>query len=222
MLFRSRVTAIFGGVVGRARALDADFADIDVVSRPHLLSLIFIPGSSFIAALLLSSTMLLAKHLTRRSFSAVSYYRGAATAATAGGVVWRRGAASAVALSSGVLFCVVAAQPASTSYSEAAAASDVLSRIRGLFESAKEEHKEEKDGSDEGPGKRVVVPLEPEVVESLPILDLDEVRKGNGSSSESDRLLVTYDGKHTRTCPDSLEACVSLTPISLSLSLSLL
>ena len=46
-----------------------------------------------------------------------------------------------------------------------------------------------------GPGKKVRVPLDPDVVADLPLMDLDYVREHNGLTKTTDgRLLVTYDG----------------------------
>lgn len=42
--------------------------------------------------------------------------------------------------------------------------------------------------------KKVVVELDPEIVEELPIMTLDEVRKADGLAGGGQRLLATYDG----------------------------
>jgi len=61
-------------------------------------------------------------------------------------------------------------------------------------EAVKESEVEEDTTHNEGgPGEKVVVPLDPELVESLPIMSLDEVRKCDGLQNK-DRLLVTHDG----------------------------
>jgi len=44
-----------------------------------------------------------------------------------------------------------------------------------------------------GPGRPVKVNLDPELVEELPVMDLEEVQACNGLTS-SDRLLVSYEG----------------------------
>lgn len=45
----------------------------------------------------------------------------------------------------------------------------------------------------EGPGKKVVVDLDPELVEELPVMSLEEVQKCNGLNG-TEQLLVSYDG----------------------------
>lgn len=49
----------------------------------------------------------------------------------------------------------------------------------------------EADSCHSGPGKRVVVPLEDELVESLPVMSLKEVQE---STTTEQRMLVTYEG----------------------------
>lgn len=52
------------------------------------------------------------------------------------------------------------------------------------------------DHGEKGPGKRVRVLLEPELIESLPIMTLEEVQRCNGLDDETnERLLVTYQGR---------------------------
>jgi hypothetical protein len=58
---------------------------------------------------------------------------------------------------------------------------------------------------EKGPGKRVRVPLEPELIESLPILTLEEVQRCNGLND--DRMLVTYQGMWLYIC---MRLCVHL------------
>ena len=53
----------------------------------------------------------------------------------------------------------------------------------------------EEESCHSGPGKKVRVPLDPDVVADLPLMDLDYVREHNGLTKTADgRLLVTYDG----------------------------
>jgi cytochrome b involved in lipid metabolism len=64
---------------------------------------------------------------------------------------------------------------------------------------AKAEEKSDADDScalcKSGPGKRVLVPLDPEVVDGLPLMDLEDVRRHDGRHRTADgRLLVTYEG----------------------------
>jgi hypothetical protein len=56
----------------------------------------------------------------------------------------------------------------------------------------KETNRRDDEHGEKGPGKRVKVPLEPELIESLPILTLEEVQQCNGLND--DRMLVTYQG----------------------------
>lgn len=110
------------------------------------------------------------------------------------------------------------APPSSSSSSEPSSATDdssndVFSRIVAVYEGffGSDGDKEEEDNNKKktgkgvtaseetctgGPGKRVVVDLDPEIVDELPIMDLDKVRQCNGMNKNGggDQLLVTYDG----------------------------
>jgi len=56
---------------------------------------------------------------------------------------------------------------------------------------------EEETYGESGPGKRVRIELEPELVESLPVVSLEEVRECDGTKEGGDgRLLVTYEGSN--------------------------
>lgn len=55
------------------------------------------------------------------------------------------------------------------------------------------ESKPDETSESEGPGKKVVVNIDPEILEELPVISLEEVQAHNGLGS-SDRLLVSYDG----------------------------
>ena len=62
--------------------------------------------------------------------------------------------------------------------------------------SSNKKEEEEEDALQGGPGKRVKVELEPEVVKELPVMELSQVQNCNGLNNTKDdpRLLVTYDG----------------------------
>lgn len=58
----------------------------------------------------------------------------------------------------------------------------------------KEEGLSNQIGGTVPPGKKVVVELDPELMEELPVMSLEEVRACNGLNPEEERLLVTHDG----------------------------
>jgi len=145
--------------------------------------------------------------LTKASLCS-SKTRLGAGAAAAGVVVLTSCVATAVVLHDGTTKCSQAKDGTtdSTARAEEKDTSGLWAALSGFFgQSSSSEEQDTKEKEVEttcegGPGKRVKVQLEPELVESLPVMGLDEVRQCNGLDGNDDRLLVTYDGKSTTSC----------------------